>query len=96
MRSRTLEMHQAVDAAEIDECAEVDDRGHDNFADGALCNKVEELAAHLGLVRSSRAAAQHRCCGSVELDDPGLDLRKVEYGCDRGRDAFSDAQEAAG
>ena len=30
------DVHQAVDAAEIDERAEVDDRGHDTLADGAL------------------------------------------------------------
>ena len=30
------DVHQAVDAAEVDECAEVDDRGDDTLADGAL------------------------------------------------------------
>ncbi len=69
-------MHQAVDAAEIDERAEVDDRGDDTLADGALLQLVEELAAHLGLgLLEPGAARQHHVVAVlVELDDLGLDL----------------------
>jgi len=60
------DVHQAVDTAEIDERAEVDDRRHDTLADGALGQLVEELAAHLGLglLQPGAAAQQPRCCGS--------------------------------
>ena len=70
------DVHQAVDTAEIDECAEVDDRGDDTLADGALLQLVEELAAHLGLgLLQPGAAAQHHVVAVlVELDDLGLDL----------------------
>ncbi len=70
------DVHQAVDTAEIDERAEVDDRRDDTLADGALLQLVEELAAHLGLrLLQPGAAAQHHVVAVlVELDDLGLDL----------------------
>ena len=69
-------MHQTVDAAEIDECTEVDDRGDDTLADGALLQLVEELAAHLGLgLLQPRATGQHNVVAVlVQLDDLGFDL----------------------
>src|ERR1700743_894115 len=42
-------VHEAVHAAEVDERAEVDDRGHDALADLALAQRVEERVTHLGL-----------------------------------------------
>ena len=70
------DVDQAVDAAEIDERAEVDDRGHDTLADGALLQLVEELAAHLGLglLQPGAAREHHVVAVLVELDDLGLDL----------------------
>ena len=70
------DVHQAVDSAEVDECAEVDDRADDALADGALLQLVEELAAHLGLgLLQPGAAGQHHVVAVlVELDDLGLDL----------------------
>ena len=69
-------VHQAVDAAEIDERAEVDDRGHHTLADGALRELIEELAAHLGLgLLQPGAAGQHHVVAVVvQLDDLRLDL----------------------
>src|SRR5690606_23884750 len=43
------DVHQAVDPAEVDERAEVDDRGHDALADLALLQRVEEGLADLAL-----------------------------------------------
>src|SRR4029079_9564950 len=69
-------VHQAVDTAQIDERAEVDDGRNDALADGALLQLVEELAAHLGLrlLQPGAAAQQHVVAVLVELDDLGLDL----------------------
>src|SRR3954471_3828678 len=70
------DVHQTVDAAEIDERAEVDDRRDDTLADGALLQLVEELAAHLGLglLEPGAAREHHVVAVLVELDDLGLDL----------------------
>jgi hypothetical protein len=70
------DVHQTVDAAEIDERAEVDDRGHHTLADGALLQLVEELAADLGLgLLEPGAAGQHHVVAVlVQLDDLGFDL----------------------
>ena len=69
-------MHQAVDPTEVDEGAEVDDRGHHALADGALDELVEELAANLGLsLLEPRAAGQNDVVAVlVQLDDLGFDL----------------------
>ena len=69
-------MHQAVHPAQIDERAEVDDRGHHTLADGALLQLVEELAAHLGLgLLQPGAPRQHHVVAVlVQLDDLGFDL----------------------
>ena len=70
------DVHQAVDAAEVDERAEVDDRGHDALADLALAQLVEELAAHLGLglLEPLPAGQHHVVAVLVQLDDLGVQL----------------------
>src|SRR5690606_18093837 len=67
---------QAVDAAEIDEGAEVDDGGHDALADLALLQLVQELGADLGLgLLEPRTAGQdHVVAVLVQLDDLRLEL----------------------
>jgi len=69
-------VHQAVHAAQVDERAEVDDRGHDALADLALLQLVEELGAHLGLrLLEPRPAGQdHVVAVLVQLDDLRLEL----------------------
>ena len=69
-------MHQAVHPAEIDEGAEVDDRGHDALADLALGELVEEGVTDLGLgLLQPRPAGQHHIVAvAVQLDDLGLEL----------------------
>ena len=69
-------VHQAVHAAEVDERAEVDDRGDDALADLALAQGVEEGVADLGLgLLQPRPAGQHHVVAVlVQLDDLGLDL----------------------
>src|SRR6478609_2790854 len=69
-------VHQAVDTAEIDEGAEVDDRGHHTLADRALLQLVEELTAHLGLglLQPGTTREHHVVAVLVEFDDLGLDL----------------------
>lgn len=69
-------MHQTVHTAEIDERAEVDDRGHDTLSDGAFLQVIQELAAHLGLgLLQPGATGQHHVVAVlVQLDDLGLDL----------------------
>jgi len=69
-------VRQAVHAAQVDERAEVDDRGHDTLADGALGELVEELAADLGLglLEPGTTRQDHVVAVLVELDDLGLDL----------------------
>src|SRR6202022_2489209 len=70
------DVHQTVDPAEIDERAEVDDRGHHALADGALLPRVEDFAANLGLgLLQPGAPRQHHVVAVlVQLDDLGLDL----------------------
>src|SRR4051812_11081234 len=65
------DVHQAVDAAQVHERTEVDDRGDDARADLALGQLVEELAAHLGLgLLQPLAAGQHDVVAVlVQLDD---------------------------
>ena len=69
-------VHQAVDAAQVDECAEVDDRRHDALADLALLQGVEEVLADLGLglLKPGTAGQDHVVPVPVQLDDLGLDL----------------------
>src|SRR5205085_12428919 len=70
------DVHEAVHAAQVDEGAEVDDRGHDALADLALLEVVEEGRARLALrLLEQRTAAQHDVVAVlVELEDLGLDL----------------------
>jgi hypothetical protein len=70
------DVHEAVDAAEVDERTEVDDRGHDALADLALLQVGEEVLALLGLrLLEPGAAGQHDVVAVlVELDDLGLEL----------------------
>src|ERR1700722_621288 len=69
-------VHQAVHAAEVDERAEVDDRGDDALADLALGQGVEEGVADLGLglLQPGPAGQHHVIAVLVQLDDLGLDL----------------------
>ena len=67
---------QAVHAAEVDECAEVDHRRHHTAADLPRPQVVEErlpLLA-LGLLQPRPAAQHHVVAVLVELDDLGLQL----------------------
>src|SRR5690606_10827030 len=70
------DVHQAVHAAQVDERTEVDDGGHHALADLALGQRVEELAAHLGLgLLQVGAAGQHHVVAVlVQLDDLRLEL----------------------
>ena len=69
-------MHQAVDATEVHEGTEVDDRGDDTLADLALLQLGEEVLADLGLgLLEPRTAGQdHVVAVLVQLDDLGLEL----------------------
>ena len=69
-------MHKAVHAAEVDERAEVDDRGDNALADLPLLQLVEELAADfgLGLLQPGAAGQDHVVAVLVQLDDLGLEL----------------------
>src|SRR6476646_2114509 len=69
-------VHQAVHAAQVDERAEVDDRGHDALADLTLGQGVEERVPDLGLgLLEPGAAGQHHVIAVlVQLDDLGFDL----------------------
>ena len=70
------DVDETVDAAEVHERTEVDDRGHDTGADLALAELLEEGRADLGLgLLEPRTARQdHVVAVLVELDDLGLDL----------------------
>src|SRR5581483_779734 len=67
-------VHQAVDPAEVDERAEVDDRRHDALADLALLQLVQELGAHLGLrlLEVGPAGQHHVVAVLVQLDALGF------------------------
>src|SRR6266516_4222120 len=69
-------VHQAVHAAQIDERAEVDDRGHHALADLPLGQGVEERVPDLGLgLLEPGAPGQHHVVAVlVQLDDLGFDL----------------------
>ncbi len=69
-------MNQTVYAAQVHECTEVDDGGHDALADLALLELVQEFAANLGLSLLQPCAARqdHVVAVLVELDDLGLNL----------------------
>ena len=69
-------VHQAVHAAEIDERAEVDDRGHHTLADLALGQGVEERVTDLGLglLEPGPARQDHVVAVLVQLDDLGFDF----------------------
>ena len=70
------DVDEAVDAAEVDERAEVDDGGDDTAADLALLQLGEEVLANrrLGLLEPGTAGEHHVVAVLVELDDLGLDL----------------------
>src|SRR4029434_8289955 len=70
------DVHQAVDAAEVHERTEVDDRGDDTRADLALGELVEELAADLGLglLQPLATGEDDVVAVLVELDDLRLEL----------------------
>ena len=69
------DVHQAVDAAEVDERAEVDDRGDDAGADLALLQGGQEVLAdrRLGLLEPRPAGQDHVVAVLVQLDDLGLE-----------------------
>ena len=70
------DVHQAVDAAEVDERAEVDDRGDDTRPHLALLQGGEEVLADLGLglLQPGAAGQDHVVAVLVQLDDLGLEL----------------------
>ena len=69
------DVHEAVDAAEVDERTEVDDRGDDALADLALLELGQEVVAHLGLglLEPGTARQDHVVAVLVELDDLRLE-----------------------
>src|SRR5690606_8556055 len=70
------DVHEAVDAAEVDERTEVDDRRHDALANLALGEVVEEggAALRLGLLEQGATRQHNVVAVLVELEDLGLDL----------------------
>ncbi len=70
------DVDETVDAAEVDEGTEVDDRGDDALADLALGELGEEVLAdgRLGLLEPGTARQDHVVAVLVELDDLGFDL----------------------
>src|SRR5690606_22435713 len=70
------DVHQAVDATEVDERTEVDDRGNDALADLALLQLVEEVLPNLrlGLLEPGAAGQHHVVAVLVQLDDLRLEL----------------------
>src|SRR5690606_24984997 len=70
------DVHEAVDAAEVDERTEVDDRRHDALANLALGEVVEEggAALRLGLLEQGATRQHHVVAVLVEFEDLGLDL----------------------
>ena len=70
------DVDETVDAAEVDESAEVDDRGDDARADLTLLQRLQEGLAHLGLglLEPGATGQDHVVAVLVELDDLGLDL----------------------
>lgn len=70
------DVHETVDAAQVDERTEVDDGGHDALADLTLVQVVQERGAALGLrLLEERATRQdHVVAVLVELEDLRLDL----------------------
>ena len=69
-------MNQAVNAAQIDECAEVDDGGHDAFTNLTLLELRQEGLTHfgLGLFEVLTTGKDHVVAVLVELENLGLDL----------------------
>ena len=76
-------MDEAVDAAQVHERAEVDDRGDGARADLALLQGVQEVRAHLGLglLQPGAARQDHIVTVLVELDD-----LRVQFAADVGRE----------
>src|SRR3954454_8281989 len=70
------DVDQAVDATEVDEGAEVDDRGDDALADLTLLELGEEVLSHLalGLLEPGAAGEHDVVAVLVELDDLRLEL----------------------
>ena len=69
-------VNQAVNAAQIDECAEVDDGGHDAFTNLTLLELRQEGLTHfgLGLFEVLTTGKDHIVAVLVELENLGLDL----------------------
>src|SRR5206468_1819368 len=69
------DVHEAVDAAEVDERAEVDDRGDDALADLALLQLGQEVLADLALrlLEPGAAGQDDVVAVLVQLDDLGLE-----------------------
>src|SRR5690625_53567 len=70
------DVNQTVDATQVHEGTEVDDRGDDALADLALLEGVEEGLADLGLglLEPGTAGKDHVVAVLVQLDDLGLEL----------------------
>src|SRR5512133_1366594 len=69
-------VHQAVDAAKIDKCAEVDDGGYHATPDLALLQLSKEILAYLGLglLQPGTAGQHHVVAVLIQLNDLGLEL----------------------
>ena len=70
------DVDEPVDATQVHEGPEVDDRGHDTLADLALLELGEEVLPYLGLgLLQPRPPGQHHVVAVlVQLDDLGLEL----------------------
>ncbi len=70
------DVHETVDAAQVHEGTEVDDRGDDAGADLTLLQGGEERLAHLGLglLEPGAAGQDHVVAVLVQLDDLRLEL----------------------
>ena len=69
-------VNQSVHTAQIDECAEVDDGGHNALADLALLKLVQELRANLrlGLLKPCTTGQHNIVAVLVQLDDLCFDF----------------------
>ncbi len=74
------DVHESVDAAEVDECAEVDDRGHGTRQDHALDELAEDVLTLLLAVLLQHHAARENdvVAVAIHLDDAALKTRAEE------------------
>ncbi len=70
-------MHQTVDAAEVDECAEVDDRGNGALEAHALGKLLEDFSALVlaAFLKQHTTGQNDVVAVAIHLDDASFDLR---------------------